>query len=807
MLKIFKTCTPKQQIAEREYSVKNFIPYLCHWNKNTVITKTQQLIQVVKIGGFSFETADDEDLDVKKSIRNLLFKGMSSGSLGLYFHIIRRKQAPYAEQQKNVDIPEGFASFLDHQWTQKHIHSKAFSNELYISIVQEARGGAGLGSISIVENLVKKLMYGADEEAWGKSLSEAYENLEEATGRVVNTLREYNPKLLGIETIGSSSYSEIAEFFSKIVNCGDSGKILCSPQNLDSYINNHRLYFGNKAIEIKGLDGRSRFAGIVSIKEYGPKTWPGILDSFLRMPFEFVISQSFQFINRQVAINKMQLQQNRMIQSGDKAVSQVIEISSALDSAMSGEIGFGTHHLTVLCVADDLKELDYILSLSAVELTNSGGIGVREKVNMEPAFWAQLPGNFDYIVRKATINTLNLAAFNSMHNYPIGKAKNNHWGNAVTILDTTSCTPYFFNFHLRDVGHTTIIGPTGSGKTVLMNFLCAQAQKFKCRLFFFDKDRGAEIFIRAMQGKYSIIDPSAACGFNPLQLPDNGENRTFLIEWLRQLASTNNEQITAEDMALITAAVNGNYKLKAKDRKLRNIAPFLGLEGPGTLAGRIAMWHTNGSHARIFDNDEDVINFDKTNIFGFEMAELLKDKVSLGPVLLYLFHRINIALDGSPTMIVLDEAWALIDNPVFAPRIKDWLKVLRKLNAFVVFATQSVEDASNSVISDTLIQQTATQIFLPNLKATSAYRTTFMLSEREFQLIKTTDPGSRYFLIKQGSDAVVARIDLSGMSDIINVLSGRADTVLILDDVRKKFGEDPKDWLPEFTKRLKEIKD
>ena len=280
-----------------------------------------------------------------------------------------------------------------------------------------------------------------------------------------------------------------------------------------------------------------------------------------------------------------------------------------------------------------------------------------------------------------------------------------------------------------------------------------------------------------------------------------------MIEWLKQLASTNNEQITAEDIALITAAVNGNYKLKAKDRKLRNIAPFLGLEGPGTLAGRIAMWHTNGSHTKIFDNDEDVINFDKTNIFGFEMAELLKDKVSLGPVLLYLFHRINIALDGSPTMIVLDEAWALIDNPVFAPRIKDWLKVLRKLNAFVVFATQSVEDASNSVISDTLIQQTATQIFLPNLKATSAYRTTFMLSEREFQLIKTTDPGSRYFLIKQGSDAVVARIDLSGMSDIINVLSGRADTVLILDDVRKKFGEDPKDWLPEFTKRLKEIKD
>jgi type IV secretion system protein VirB4 len=132
------------------------------------------------------------------------------------------------------------------------------------------------------------------------------------------------------------------------------------------------------------------------------------------------------------------------------------------------------------------------------------------------------------------------------------------------------------------------------------------------------------------------------------------------------------------------------------------------------------------------------------------------------------------------------------------------LKVLRKLNTFVVFATQSVEDASKSAISDTLIQQTATQIFLPNLKATDAYRKIFMLSEREYQLIKTTDPGSRFFLIKQGSDAVVAKIDLSGMDDVINILSGRADTVLVLDEIRKQYGDDPNVWIPLFNKRLKE---
>ncbi|SCV66014.1 Type IV secretion system protein virB4 [Anaplasma phagocytophilum] len=185
------------------------------------------------------------------------------------------------------------------------------------------------------------------------------------------------------------------------------------------------------------------------------------------------------------------------------------------------------------------------------------------------------------------------------------------------------------------------------------------------------------------------------------------------------------------------------------------------------------------------------------------MGYLLKDPMALAPTLLYLFHKISISLDGTPSMIILDEAWALIDNPVFAPRIKDWLKVLRKLNTFVIFATQSVEDASKSQISDTLVQQTATQIFLPNLKATSAYRDVFMLTEREYSLIKYTDPGTRFFLVKQGVSAVVARIDLRGLDDTINVLSGRAETVAILREIMEEVGNDPNVWLPIFYQRVK----
>ena len=349
-----------------------------------------------------------------------------------------------------------------------------------------------------------------------------------------------------------------------------------------------------------------------------------------------------------------------------------------------------------------------------------------------------------------------------------------------------------------------IIGPTGAGKTVLLNFLSAQAQKFRPRTFMFDKDRGAEIFVRAIGGRYTVIDPAVSCGFNPLQLDDTMSNRTFLSDWIRALVTSNGEEITAEDNEKIDKAIEGNFKIDKKERRLSNIAAFFGMQIPGSIASRLKMWYGDGARARIFDNPFDSIDFNSARIFGFEMGELLKDKISLPPALLYLFHRINMSLDGTPTMVVLDEAWALIDNPVFAPRIKDWLKVMRKLNAFVVFATQSVEDAAKSQISDTLVQQTATQIYLPNLKATEVYRRVFMLSEREFLLVKTTDPSSRFFLIKQDSSGVIARINLAGMTDAVNILSGRADTVRILDEIIKEKGSsDPDAWLDIFLKKIR----
>lgn len=787
----------REAIVKGEISEARFIPYLHHWNYDTIITKDNSLVRVVKIKGFSFETADDEDVDIKKMSRNNLLKGMSSGSFSLWFHTIRRKERAFPDgEMSNV-----FTEKLNEEWRRKHDDSRSYVNEHYISIIRKD----DKSGLAILGHLAKKLQHKTDKTAWERDMKERFEEMEEITERILSGFSNYGTELLGATESNGIVYSQVLNFLGMLVNCGERRNIAITPNKIDHYLPTNRLFFGPKSIEVRGFN-QTKYAGIVSLKEYRPSTNAGMLDGFLQMPFEFIITQSFTFINRMIAIGKIQLQQRRLIQSEDVAVSQIREIDEALDSAMSGAFAFGDHHFTILCIDNNLKTLENSLSMAIVELSNAGISGVREKVNLEPAYWAQLPSNSEYVVRKSTITTLNLASFVSFHNYPSGKRKGNHWGDAVTVFNTVSGTPFFFNFHTRDVGHTMIVGPTGSGKTVLMNFLCAQAQKFNCRTFFFDKDRGAEIFIRAIGGKYSTLDSSRHSGFNPFSLEESNENKAFLVEFIQALVSTNNEIITSTDIARITEAVEGNYKLPKEKRILRNIAPFLGVAGPGTLAGRLEMWHSGGTRAKLFDNEKDEIDFNHAYGFGFEMGPILKDKASLAPALLYLFHRISASLDGTPTMIVLDEAWALIDNPVFGPKIKDWLKVLRKLNAFVIFATQSVEDASKSAISDTLVQQTATQIFLPNLKATETYRKVFMLSEREFQLVKTTDPGTRYFLVKQDNDGVIARVNLSGMDDLIRVLSGRAETVLLLDEIIKEIGsENPEDWLDIYYERSRKL--
>jgi len=167
---------------------------------------------------------------------------------------------------------------------------------------------------------------------------------------------------------------------------------------------------------------------------------------------------------------------------------------------------------------------------------------------------------------------------------------------------------------------------------------------------------------------------------------------------------------------------------------------------------------------------------------------------------MYIFHRINGLLDGSKVMIMLDEGWKLLDDPEFSQRIKDWLKTIRKQNGIVGFATQSARDAIESQVGDSIIEQSPTQIFLPNARASAQdYCEGFGLSQHELEIIRELSPSSHCFLLRHGNDSVIARLDLRGLDDFIVVLSGRTESVHKMEELIGLYGSDPDKWLPHFT--------
>lgn len=795
-----KKDTQLGRIAEREVKAASFIPYSRHFDDTTLKTKAGYLLKVIKIEGLPFETADQTDLNTRKNIRATLLRGISNSRFAVYHHTIRRRVSDKLPGLFEND----WCRNLDNEYQEKLSQKNMFVNEQFITIVRRPPQS----KIGIMANISSTLFSSVDRSARQQKDIENLRAINEAVNNIVSTLEPYKPRVLKVIDTESGSFSEPLSFLSYLVNLEDK-PIRLPACSIADYLPEKRLSFGRETFELRGAASSDvKLGAVMSVKEYDNATGPGMLDSFLRLPHEFILTQSFGFVDRQTSLSAMNEAERKMIASEQGAESLIVDIQEAKNDLSSGKSSFGEHHISLTVFADNKDQLDKSISDSLSAFTNLGLICVREDVNLEPAFWANLPANFNYISRRSLISNRNFASFASLHTFPAGSKQDNHWGSAITRLETTSGTPYWFNFHERDVGNFTVIGPTGTGKTVLLTFLMAQAQRLKPRSVYFDKDRGAEIFIRAIGGEYTVVSPGKPTGLNPLQLEDTPKNRGFLRDWLQLLVLDDSHQrLTSKEVDIISDAVNANFEAPPENRRLRYIAELLagyGAEQGSSLGEKIAKWHTKGERAWLFDNEQDTLALDNSTI-GFDLTSILDDKISRAPWLLYIFHRIDELLNGEKTIIMLDEGWKMLDDPVFTARIKDWMKTIRKQNGILGFATQSVRDALNSEVGDTIIEQSFTQIFLPNNKASEEdYCKGFGLTQQELMIIRELTPESRCFLIKHGTDSVIAKLDLSNMDDFIAVLSGRTETVKLLEEIMKDKGKSPEDWLDTFLERRKQ---
>ncbi|WP_108788283.1 VirB4 family type IV secretion/conjugal transfer ATPase [Erythrobacter sp. Alg231-14] len=787
--------------SAREARVGDRLPYERLIDESTVLLRDGSVMSAIQVPGLLFETEDSDALNAHAATREVVLRSTLDARFVLYHHVIRRR----VEVELDSEFPDALSRHMDARWKERLAGGSLFINDQFVTLIRRpARGKTGLP-----ERISKFFSRQGKEEL--EADPKDIRNLKSAVTGLVASLSSYGAAVLGDYEVpgdqgrSNGTNSEMLELLSALYN-GEMRPVRRPDPDTDigHMIPYRRASFGLDAMELSG-SGKPDFSAILGLKDYPEATSPGLLDGLLRLPYEMVLTESYAPNERTTARERIDLALRRSRSVDEEAAAERADMMSARDALGNGNVGFGDHHLTVLVRERSLDRLDDATAACSAALADTGAIAVREDTNLEPSFWAQFPGNEEFVVRRALISSANMASFGSFHGFALGQASGNHWGEAVTLLETTSATPFFFNFHHGDLGNFSVIGPSGSGKTVVMNFLAAQAQKFKPRTILFDKDRGAELFIRGIGGRYDRINPGEPTGFNPLALPDTPSNKAFLRDWLGVLLAADGP----EELALISAAVDAAYANDASLRRLRHFKELLaGARRPeaGDLADRLSAWIGNsngdgGEHAWLFDNEHDALDLD-TRVLGFDMTQLLENPRLRTPTMMYLFHRIDERLDGEPTMILIDEGWKALDDEVFAARIRDWLKTLRKRNALVGFATQSARDALESRISTALVEQTATMVFMPNSRArVEDYCDGFGLTQHELALIRTLPAHSRCFLVRQPDASVVVRLDLSGAPEVLTILSGREASVRRLDLLREAVGDEPSAWYPALTNR------
>ncbi len=778
----------------RERDPVKYLPYARHVNDEVIALDNGEYMVVFALSGIPFETADTVMINDWHERLNGTWRSIADDRVAIMVHTIRRIDRGYPEGRFTSD----FARDLDAAYKKRVLAKRMFVNEHFLTLIYRPAKTAADRAASSVFKIFSTAAATEAEEDIIEKFNDIIRDVEKLLGRV-------SPRLLGRYERNGLQFSEPMELIQRLMTA-DARPVPVVRAHLGRAVYSDRIIFGSELFEIREPGG-SRFGGILAVREHAARTFPGQLNGLLEANYEYVLGQGFAFLGRTAAMETAKRKYGQLSNTDDVALSQQDAVLSAMDDLQSNHFVLGEHHLVLNVFGETPKAVADNMSVARAALTESGIVAAREDLALEAAYWSMLPGNFAWRTRPAALTSRNFAALAPVHTYPLGDPKGNHWGDAIALLKTSARSPYYFNFHFGDVGHTLIIGPSGAGKTVIQNFLLAQAEKTGARVAFIDKDRGAEIFVRACGGTYLTLKNGAPSGFAPFKgLDESPENREFLADWVKQLVTPLNGEMTAEDHHAIGQAIEAVFRLPRESRSLSAIRSQLDQTELDSIGARLDRWVRGGELGWAFDNEEDTLRLD-ARLMGFDMTDFLDNDTIRPPMMSYLFHRLDEVVDGNPVIIDIDEFWKALGDPAFRYFARDGLKTYRKRNALMMFGTQSPADALRSEIAETIIEQCPTKILLPNPNAQARdYIDGLHLTEAEFELIRIElSPESRRFLVKQGHDSVVVELDLKGLDDELAVLSGRQGTVALLDELRAKHGDDPAQWLPEFKLKWRSV--
>ena len=762
--------------------VSEFIPYYCHYNAHTLLTKNGELLQTIKISvnskGLNYESGTDATTIVREVIRVALTKHVKSDKMAIWLHTFRKREAI----RYKGHFRETLAAKVHERWQQIHRWKYQYYNEIYVTIVQEGQSS----NLTDMDHF-RHLIFNSHNRVFRNSYLDAIAQELDATVKAVLasvnqtfvanrlTVVERVPDPNDMKVGQAVFYSEPMEFLGNILNLRSESMLL--PQlDLSRALPTTKHTFGFNALETKTEEGKRRFGAILSLKQY--REVPSeTIDRLLQAPMEFIISQTFHFIPHTGALKQYREQKELFDISGDSYCIGASGIADMMSSLSDKATDFGEHQTTLMVLCDELKQLDGEIIKVQSAFAELGLITIREDIKLEEVFWSQLPANFEFIRRKDTVNTSRIAGFARLNRYPQGLSTGNHWGDAVTIFSTLVGSPYFFNFHDQDNGHTMIFDFNSFNDqfgAILMNFLLCESRKFDGRLYVFDRKRSADLLFEKLGGAYhnfSVLarDPdSKQLKLNPFLLPDAPRNRGFLLAWVSSLLPS---AIVLEEAQkeLLRQGIAQLYEGDISQRNLNALIAFVSGQDM-MLARAFAKWHDEGIYSGIFDHAEESLQV-KELLNAFDMDPVIKHPDCVVPVFSYLLHRIITEVDGKPTILLLHEAFDLLNNSFIAPRIESLMEVLRENNAMIIFTSSKPIKSISLPMFAPIMQRCATHVFLPDDVRQDYEGMGIDISAYDAKRLVRMDRQKGHFLVKQANETIALRADFKFLDDMYAVFA------------------------------------
>lgn len=740
------------EYQKRPECLADYLPWTALIAPGVVLNKDGSFQRTAEFRGPDLESSTEEELVATCARINNAMRRFGSG-WALYFEAARIPAKRYPE-----------STFTDPAaWLVDQERRGAFEDEtnaLYESVYYLTLQFIAPADRS---NKAESLLIETPEDDRGPSVQDHLQSFMSETDRCLDLLQPQFPLATWLDDDATLTYLQ-----STVSPKRHLVKTPETPAYLDGIIGGADLVGGL----VPRLDEHSMHS--LSILGFPSETTPGILDELNTLGFSYrwmtrflplskteatkVITKTRRqwFSKRKsvVALLKEALMNEPSVLVDSDADNKAIDADAALQDLGGDYVSYG-YMTTAICVMHQDAAVAEARIRAVERIINGRGfVTIHEKVNAVDAWLGTHPGNAYANVRVPLVSTLNLAHMMPLSAVWAGPDNNAHLDDGPLLYATTEGhTPFRLVTHQGDVGHTLVVGPTGAGKSVLLNLLSLQFKRYAdAQVFTFDKGASSRATIEALGGDfYALGDTDTGLVFQPLRDIDNEAEITWALEWVMGLFESKGVSVTPEVENTLWSALQSLASAPHDQRTLTGLSALI---QDGDLRLALKPFTLAGAYGHILDGNEDKLR--NSSAQAFEMEDLMHTKALVAPVLTYLFHKLEARFDGKPTFLILDEAWVFLDDPMFAGRIREWLKVLRKKNVSVIFATQSLADIANSPIAPAIIESCLSRIFLPNNRAMEPQQRDaydrFGLNKRQVQIIASATPKRDYYFQSHGGN-------------------------------------------------------